>query len=178
MVLGLLEPDAGAVRVAGGGRVEDVRDLDADAWRATVAWVPQVPFLFAGTVADNVRLGARREIADAEIAIVLRSLGLDGVAADLELGERGAGLSSGQRRRVGIARGLVRRTPVLLLDEPTAGLDDEAEVAVLRAVRAAADAGAAVLLVAHRPGAIAGADRVVELAWEAIEPVVAAGEAA
>ena len=87
------------------------------------------------------------------------------VAPDLVLGERGAGLSSGQRRRVGIARALVRRTPVLLLDEPTAGLDDEAEAAVLRAVRAAADAGAAVLLVAHRPGAIAGADRMVEVAW-------------
>ncbi len=178
VVLGLLEPDEGAVLAAGGGQVVDIRDLDADAWCSTVAWVPQAPFLFAGSVADNVRLGARHEVADADVAGALASVGLAEIESGQVLGERGRGLSSGQRRRVGIARALVRRTPVLLLDEPTAGLDDEAEAAVLGAVRAAADAGAAVLLVAHRPGAIAGADRVVEVAWEAIEPVLAAGDAA
>ena len=97
-------------------------------------------------------------------------MGLGDVAPSLVLGERGRGLSSGQRRRVGIARALVRRAPVLLLDEPTAGLDEAAEAAVLAAVRAEADRGAAVLLVAHRPGAVAGADRAVEVRWVAVPP--------
>lgn len=70
---------------------------------------------------------------------------------------------------MGIARALVRRSPVLLLDEPTAGLDDAAETAVLRAIRGAARDGAAVLLVAHRPGAVAEADRTVVVRAEAID---------
>jgi ABC-type transport system involved in cytochrome bd biosynthesis fused ATPase/permease subunit len=189
-VLGLLEPTAGAIRLvaapapgpdaavrasgvdpdgrrAAGGSSTDIRDLDADGWRATVAWVPQVPFLFAGTVGDNIRFGARREVPDTEVIAALEAVGLAGLAPGQLLGERGAGLSSGQRRRIGVARALVRRAPLLVLDEPTAGLDETAEGAVLRALRAEADAGAMVLLAAHRPGAIAGADRVVEVSWAA-----------
>ncbi|OGO56097.1 MAG: thiol reductant ABC exporter subunit CydD, partial [Chloroflexi bacterium RBG_16_72_14] len=156
VVLGLLVPTSGRVRVLGLDRLGtdepgvDVRDLDLDAWRSRVAWVPQAPWLFAGTVADDVRLGAP-DASDAAVAEALGAVGLADVASSLALGERGSGLSSGQRRRVGIARALVRHAPVLLLDEPTAGLDAGAEASVMRAVRAAADGGAAVLLVAHRP---------------------------
>ena len=161
VILGLLEPTDGRVAVRGGdGVAVDVRDLDAEAWRERVAWVPQVPYLFAGSVAENVRLAAPAA-SDADVAAALAHLGLADLAQDRVLGERGSGLSSGQRRRVGLARALVRRSPVLLLDEPTAGLDEAAEAAVLRAIRDAARAGAAVLLVAHRPGAVAEADRTV-----------------
>lgn len=170
VVLDLVEATGGCVAVGRGDGTTDVRTLDADAWRAQVAWVPQVPFLFAGTVADNVRLGARSPLSDADISLALVALGLGDVDPERLLGERGAGLSSGQRRRVGIARALVRKAPVLLLDEPTAGLDEVAEDAVLRAIRAAADAGAIVLLVAHRPGAVAGANRAVDVRWAAVEP--------
>jgi len=170
VILGLVEPTTGAVVVRGAdGRETDVRNLDPAAWRGHVAWVPQVPFLFAGSVADNVRLGAP-SASDAEVADALRRAGVDDVAPDLVLGERGRGLSSGQRRRVGIARALVRRSPVLLLDEPTAGLDARAEAAVMDAVRDAARGGAAVLLVAHRPGAVEYADRTVEVRWAETEP--------
>lgn len=184
VILGLLEPSAGRVAVVGGDGVEtDVRDLSTDAWRARLAWVPQAPYLFAGSVAENVRLGTPGA-ADVDVAAALAAVGLAGVGPDRVLGERGSGLSSGQRRRVGMARALVRNAEVLLLDEPTAGLDAAAEATVLAAVRAAAEAGAAVLLVAHRPGAVAGADRSVAVTWAAVTvsatagPTTMAGEAA
>jgi len=168
VILGSVEPSAGRVlAVASDGSGTDVRELDAEAWRGRVAWVPQSPYLFAGTVADNVRMGAP-DAGDAEVAAAVAAVGLGDLDMSLVLGERGRGLSSGQRRRVGIARALVRRTPILLLDEPTAGLDGAAETAVLAAVRAEAARGAAVLLVAHRPGAVAGADRDVAVRWVAV----------
>jgi len=177
VILAMLEPSAGRVCVvAADSTTTDVRDLDADGWHRSVAWVPQAPYLFAGTVAENVRLGAPH-VADDDVAAALAAVGLGDVAPAQVLGERGRGLSSGQRRRVGIARALVRRAPVLLLDEPTAGLDATAEAAVLAAIRAEADRGAAVLLVAHRPGAVAGADRAVEVRWAAAMPVVSSAGA-
>lgn len=175
VILGLLPPTEGRVRVLGrdGGGI-DIGDLDPVGWRSRVAWVPQVPYLFPGTVADNVRLGAPAA-SDAAVDAALAAVGLGDVPRGWVLGERGRGLSSGQRRRVGIARALVRRAPVLLLDEPTAGLDETAEATVMAAVRRAADAGAAVILVAHRPGAVSGATRTVAVSWAAASDGPAAG---
>jgi ABC-type multidrug transport system fused ATPase/permease subunit len=81
---------------------------------------------------------------------------------DTELGERGTGLSAGQRQRIALARAYLRDVPVLLMDEPTAGLDAGSEAAVVDAARRLT-AGRTVLVVAHRPAMIVGADRVIRL---------------
>ncbi len=158
-VLGLVPADRGRILVGG----IDLACVDLVAWHRRVAWVPHQPFLFAGSVAENVRL-ATPGAADADVRAVLAAVGLAALRPDLALGEAGAGVSSGQRRRIGVARALLRGADVVLLDEPTAGLDAAAEATVLAAIRAAADAGATVILVAHRPAALAIADRVVSVA--------------
>ncbi|GAA2793288.1 thiol reductant ABC exporter subunit CydD [Kitasatospora sp. CM 4170] len=181
VLLGLTAPDAGSVRItAADGRTYDLAELDPDGWRSRIAWVPQHPHLFAGTVADNVRL-YRPDAGEAELHAALRAAhALDFVqrlpqGPDTVLGEDGAGLSAGQRQRLALARVLLADDrPLVLLDEPTANLDGESEAAVVAAVRAlAADPRRTVLLVAHRPALLAVADR-----WVRLEAPDAAGPAA
>ncbi|WP_190041492.1 thiol reductant ABC exporter subunit CydD [Streptomyces filamentosus] len=164
VVLGFTEPEAGgAVRVGG----VDLAELDPEAWRARIAWVPQRPYLFAGSIAENVRL-ARPEASDAEVRAALRDAGADSFVDGLPdgagtvLGEDGAGLSAGQRQRLALARAFLADRPLLLLDEPTAALDGETEAGIVDAVRRLAE-GRTVLLVVHRPALLAVADRVVTI---------------
>ncbi|MCY0951616.1 thiol reductant ABC exporter subunit CydD [Streptomyces sp. H27-S2] len=167
VLLGFVEPTAGRVRVAG----VDLAELSRAQWREQIAWVPQRPHLFAGTIAENVRL-ARPGASEAEVAEALRNAGAEEFVAALPLGARtalgegGVGLSAGQRQRLALARAFLADRPVLLLDEPTAALDGETEAGVVDAVRRLA-AGRTVLLVVHRPALLAVADRVVPMAAEA-----------
>ncbi|MEU3713170.1 thiol reductant ABC exporter subunit CydD [Streptomyces catenulae] len=173
-VLGFAAPSEGRILVDG----TDLATLDPEQWRARIAWVPQQPHLFAGTLAENVRL-ARPDADDAAVRRALRDAGAldftdalpDG--ADTRIGESGAGLSAGQRQRIGLARAFLADRPILLLDEPTANLDGATEAGVVDAVRRLA-AGRTVLLVVHRPALLAVADRVVRLP----DPAADAAEAA
>ena len=118
-------------------------------------------FEFIQKVADNLRLGD--PVADVvEMRRALDAAGL-GLALDRTVGDGGDELSAGERRRLAMARALLRRADLVVLDEATAGLDAVSEASIVRAARAEADRGAAVLMVAHRPAALAGADRVVVL---------------
>lgn len=164
VVLGFAAPDEGRVSVGG----TDLDVLSPERWREQIAWVPQHPHLFAGTIAENVRL-ARPAADDSAVTAALRDAGAYDFVAQLPdrertlLGEDGAGLSAGQRQRIALARAFLADRPLLLLDEPTASLDGETEAGVVEAVRRLAE-GRTVLLVVHRPALLAVADRVVTLA--------------
>ncbi|WP_434592285.1 thiol reductant ABC exporter subunit CydD [Streptomyces sp. A5-4] len=163
VLLGFAQPDEGRVLVGD----TDLADVSMERWRERIAWVPQHPHLFAGTVAENVRL-ARPDADEAAVIAALRDAGAYDFVAALpqgvrtRLGEDGAGISAGQRQRLALARAFLADRPLLLLDEPTANLDGETEAGIVDAVRRLA-AGRTVVLVVHRPALLAVADRVVEL---------------
>ncbi|WP_097257336.1 thiol reductant ABC exporter subunit CydD [Streptomyces sp. Ag109_G2-15] len=171
VLMGFVRPAEGRVRVGGA----DLADVDIEEWRSRIAWVPQRPHLYAGTITENVRL-ARPDADDTAVRRALRDAGalefVDALpeGADTVLGEDGAGLSAGQRQRLALARAFLADRPVLLLDEPTAALDGATEADVVAAVRRLA-VGRTVLLVVHRPALLAVADRVVRL--EGAEPMAA-----
>ncbi|MEU1241623.1 thiol reductant ABC exporter subunit CydD [Micromonospora parva] len=163
LLLGFVAPTSGRITVDGA----DLATVDTDAWRRQLAWVPQRAHLFAASLADNIRLGAADTPADV-LAAAVHDAALDDVVAglpdglDTVLGERGHGLSSGQRQRVALARAFLRAAPVVLLDEPTARLDTAAEAVVLDATRRLV-AGRTAVLVAHRPALLADADRILRV---------------
>ena len=168
VLLGFVQPDAGRVLVDW----DDLGEFSPNAWRAQIAWVPQHPHLFAGTVADNIRLGRPTASFESVRAAAAAANALSFIEAlpagfDTRLGDRGNGLSAGQRQRLALARAFLRDAPLLLLDEPTSNLDAESEAEVIDAVERL-KTGRTVILVAHRPALMALADRVVEISPAAV----------
>jgi thiol reductant ABC exporter CydD subunit len=163
LLLGFAEPTAGYITVGG----LNLADCRLDMWRRLLAWVPQRPTLFRGTIADNIRLGAPRAseqhtrdaamLAGADRFIRALPLGYETV-----VGDGGRPLSMGERRRIALARAFVRDAPLVILDEPTADLDRRSADVVAEAIERLR-VGRTVLMIAHRPELVRRADRVVYL---------------
>jgi ATP-binding cassette, subfamily C, bacterial CydCD len=163
VLLGFVAPTGGSVRIGD----TSLSDLDPDAWRDQLAWLPQRPRLFAGSIAENIALG-RRNASDEQLWPAVSAAGLREIVEarpgglHASIGEGGSRLSAGERQRIALARLFLRDAPLLLLDEPTANLDGATEAEVLDAVRRLVR-DRTVIVVAHRPALIAVADRVVDL---------------
>jgi ATP-binding cassette subfamily C protein CydD len=167
LLLRFIAPAAGTIELAGGGADGDVAAIDVRQWRTQIAWVPQQPYLFTGTAADNIALGQAGASRDA----ICRAARLAGAADfiselpagyDTPLGERGLRLSAGQRQRIALARAFLRDAPLLLLDEPVAHLDPVSA----RLIQTTIDtvlADRTVILVSHREGWAGGGGRVIRL---------------
>ena len=171
LALGLLAPVDGQVLVDGGMRLTTQR---GPAWRDQVAWAGQIPGLLGPTVADDVALGLPIGQSATDHTDMLREaldrVGGESISLDHPVGDDGEALSAGERRRVAMARALLRveqgGARLLMLDEPTAGLDEAREAQILRTLR---DLGVGVLVVSHREAVLTAADRVVEVSAPAAD---------
>jgi ATP-binding cassette, subfamily C, bacterial CydD len=163
LLLGFVAPDRGTIEAGGAGPGA----TGDDRWRAQIAWVPQRPHLFAGSVAGNIALGR----PDAGPGAIAEAARLAGAADFIEalpggyatpLGERALRLSAGQRQKIALARAFLRDAPLLLLDEPAAHLDPASARRVAQTL-AAELAGRTVVVVSHGPGLASLAGRAVRL---------------
>ena len=162
LLLRFFDPTEGRILVDG----EDLRELDLRDWRSRISVVPQQAFLFNETVRENIAYGASR--TDEEIIAAAKAAGAHEFVTNLSdgydtrLGENGIELSGGEAQRVCLARAIVRRPDLLLLDEATNALDSESEALIQQALdRMKHDCS--VVVVAHRSATIANADQVLEL---------------
>jgi len=161
LLLRFIEPDRGTI-LAGG---RSLSDIPPPAWRAQMAWVPQNPYLFYGTVADNIRL-ARPGAGQEEVIHAARQanahLFIDSLpnGSDTLVGERGARLSGGEAQRIALARAFLTGAPLLILDEATANLDPQTE-ALIQEATALLLRDRTALIIAHRLGTVRRADQIV-----------------
>jgi ABC-type multidrug transport system fused ATPase/permease subunit len=153
--------DSGAIRIDG----VDIRDYKLRELRSQIGFVLQDTVLLRGSVRDNIAFG-RPEATDAEIVAAAKLANAHGFICrmadgyDSQLGDRGMTLSGGQRQRIGIARALIRNSPILILDEPTAALDTESERLVTEALERLMK-GRTVITIAHRLSTLRNADKII-----------------
>lgn len=162
LLAGLLKPTSGEVLVNGRLRWQ----MDEALWFDQVSYITQHPYIFAGTLAENIVIGASREVSRDEMVEAAQAAGLAVVADELELGydtpvgEGGRGLSGGEKQRLALARAFLKRPAVILFDEPTVGLDLHTERVLQRSIAELAGI-ATMITVAHRLYTIRHADRIL-----------------
>ncbi|KLR60707.1 cysteine export CydDC family ABC transporter permease subunit/ATP-binding protein CydD [Actinobacteria bacterium IMCC26207] len=163
LLMQFMQPDQGQILING----QPAQNLQPSDWRRIISWVPQQPAFFAGTVAQNIALG-RPDASIEQIHEAARVASAQGFIEALPegfntlLGENGLRLSGGQRQRLAIARAAIMNTPVVLLDEFTAHLDEDTEAQVVAAMSALMQ-GRTAVVIAHRAATIASAQRVITL---------------
>jgi ABC-type multidrug transport system fused ATPase/permease subunit len=157
------DPKLGRILIDG----VDIADYKVAALRAQIGFVLQDTLLFPGTIRENIAYG-RPEATEEEIVAAARIANADEFidrmppGYDSLVGERGSNLSGGQRQRIAIARAVVRNSPILVLDEPTAALDSQSERLVIEALHRLMK-GRTVIMIAHRLNTLAGADKIIVL---------------
>ncbi|TCT20737.1 thiol reductant ABC exporter subunit CydD [Thiobaca trueperi] len=163
LLLGFLTPAEGRILIG----EQDLSQIDLADWRRHLAWVPQQPRLFQGSIADNIRLGVPDADLDAVREAARRARAdrfIDALPHGYEnlVGERGAGLSGGQIQRIALARAFLRDAPLVILDEATANLDPESERLVQEGIDELAR-DRTLLVIAHRLATVRRADRILVL---------------
>jgi ATP-binding cassette subfamily C protein CydD len=176
LVAGLVQPESGRILING----IDLDRIDPDHWRAQLVWVAQTPFFFKGSIRDNLLLGLE-ETPEEEINSALEDAAADlfikqlPKGIDTQLGDRGAGLSGGELRRLALARAFLRKGAVVILDEPSSGLDAENERLVGEAIKRLA-VNRTVLLISHREETLRLAQMLAVLAEGRLERLVTPDE--
>jgi ABC-type multidrug transport system fused ATPase/permease subunit len=160
LILGYYEPQAGEISYGG----LPISAWDKAALRREIAYIPQEPVLFEGTLLDNLTL--YEPFSEEEIWDAAQKIGIDSYVKawrlDMQIGPQGQNLSAGERQLIALWRAALRKPSLWLLDEPTAQIDPQTEALLYQSLRRLAD-GAIVLLIAHRPEAHAYCHRVVTL---------------
>ncbi|MNO54807.1 ATP-binding/permease protein CydD [compost metagenome] len=162
LIAGLLKPASGTVLVNG----SPLSQYDETAWFEHVSYITQHPYIFAGTLSENIEIGADRSISRADIERAGEEAGLAALTAQLEhgfdtfVGEGGRGLSGGEKQRLALARAFLKRPAVILFDEPTVGLDLQTEQVLQRSIAKLAKT-ATMITVAHRLYTIQQADKIL-----------------
>ncbi|RVU84003.1 thiol reductant ABC exporter subunit CydD [Leucothrix sargassi] len=163
LLLGFISPSDGEIQI----NKQTLGTQHLDAWRKQLAWMPQRAHLFHGSVRENICLG-QEDVTDENIHAAAKAANISEYIESLpeayhtHVGERGAGLSGGQIQRIALARAFLKDAPVMLLDEPTAHLDQESELNIQESLKTLAK-GRTVISIAHRLNTVEHADRIVLL---------------
>ncbi|AJD89938.1 ABC transporter ATP-binding protein [Jeotgalibacillus malaysiensis] len=164
LLSGLIAPTAGAVKING----NDLSHYEEESWFDQLSYISQQPFIFSGTLADNIAIGSKQEATRSDIEAAAEKAGLMPLIEALQkgldtlVGEGGRGLSGGEKQRLALARAFLKKPSVILFDEPTTGLDLKTEQ-ILTASMEELSKDATVITVAHRLYTIKNADQILML---------------
>jgi ABC-type transport system involved in cytochrome bd biosynthesis fused ATPase/permease subunit len=170
ILLGLLQSQQGAVRIDG----LSLNDADIVSWHGQISYLGQEAYVFAGTLRDNLIWGSEREFSDEELLSSLRIVKLEGITThsaevlNIDVGESGCNLSGGEKQRLALARLFLRHAPLMILDEPTTGLDAATEKEIFKSI-ATYFQEATLIMVTHREELTRNADRIIRFTPNGIE---------